>query len=315
VFYPSFNVRFYQQIVEAAQKHGRFALGIISRIKGSTPQKKGAKALFFPDDTMAGTLGGGCLEAEVRRRAKQALATGKPETFEFTLDHNFGWDDGLICGGKVYGLILPNAAEATSVWRELAKASSSRTWTIGQNFSIQLLDAGRSTGDVERSSLLYEETVAPPHALWIAGSGHVAQAVAPLALNLDFEVTVFDDRPDLASYDYFPKKTTLRVANWGDLLATSFPTQPGFGLIATRGHNHDADVLADWVHKPFAFLGMIGSTRKFRLISEGFLQKKIATKEDLSRVVCPVGLPIKAVGVNEIAVSVLAQMIQVRADS
>lgn len=301
-------------MVDAAQQQKKFALGIISRIKGSTPQKKGAKALFFPDDTMIGTLGGGCLEAEVRRRAKQALATGKPETFEFTLDHNFGWDDGLICGGKVYGLILPNASEEMPLWRELANSTSSHTWKVDQQFRIQLLD-DRSKLVTERSSLLYEETVSPPHALWIAGSGHVAQAVAALALNLEFEVTVFDDRPELANYDYFPKQTNLRVGHWGDLLATALPAQPVFGLIATRGHNHDADVLADWIQKPFAFLGMIGSTRKFRLISEGFSQKKIASPEQLQKVACPVGLPINAVGVNEIAVSVMAQMIEVRASA
>ena len=300
-------------MVDAAQKHKKFALGIISRIKGSTPQKKGAKALFFPDDTMIGTLGGGCLEAEVRRRARQALATGKPETFEFTLDHNFGWDDGLICGGKVYGLILPQAEEATPIWQQLAQLDKPQKWVVHDNFSIALLDVARSTLDVERSPLLYEETVSPPHALWIAGSGHVAQAIAPLALNLEFEVTVFDDRPELANHNHFPKKTKLAVGNWGDLLATPFPSQPVFGLIATRGHNHDADVLAEWIHQPFAFLGMIGSTRKFRLISDGFLQKKIATAEQLSKVACPVGLPIKAIGVNEIAVSVMAQMIEVRA--
>ncbi len=255
---------------------------------------------------MMGTLGGGCLEAEVRRRAKLAMASGKPETFEFTLDHNFGWDDGLICGGKVYGLILPDAEKAIAVWRELASGQSAKTWGVDENFVIGLLEG------TERP-LLYEETVSPLHRLWIAGSGHVAQAVAPLALNLDFEVTIFDDRPELANYEYFPKKTEMRVGNWGDLLATPFPAQPVFGLIATRGHNHDADVLADWIQKPFAFLGMIGSTRKFRLIKEGFLKKNIATAEQLEKVVCPVGLPIKAVGVNEIAVSVLAQLIEVRA--
>jgi xanthine dehydrogenase accessory factor len=300
-------------MVDAAQKHEKFALGIISRIKGSTPQKKGAKALFFPDDTMLGTLGGGCLEAEVRRRAKQALATGIPETFEFTLDHDFGWDDGLICGGKVYGLILPQAAEATDIWQQLAQSEQPQKWVVQDDFSVMTLDVGCSTLDVGRSHFLYEETVSPPHALWIAGSGHVAQAIAPLALNLEFDVTVFDDRPELANHNHFPKKTKLSVGNWGDLLATPFPNRPVFGLIATRGHNHDADVLADWIHKPFAFLGMIGSTRKFRLISEGFLRKKIATAEQLEKVICPVGLPIQAVGVNEIGVSVMAQMIEVRA--
>jgi xanthine dehydrogenase accessory factor len=306
-------VRFYEQMVAAAQQHQIFALAIISRIKGSTPQKKGAKALFFADDTMLGTLGGGCLEAEVRRRAKQSLATGKPETFEFTLDHNFGWDDGLICGGKVYGIILPDAAQSLPVWRELALSQQPRRWVVNQNFSIRLLADGHSMLDVERSSFLYEETVSPPHALWIAGSGHVAQAIAPLALNLEFEVTVFDDRPELANHEYFPKKTNLCVGHWGELLAKPLLSQPVFGLIVTRGHNHDADVLADWIHKPFAFLGMIGSTRKFRLISEGFLKKKIATAEQLQNVLCPVGLPINAISVNEIAVSVMAQMIEVRA--
>src|SRR5436305_13285501 len=146
-------------MVDAAQKHKKFALGIISRIKGSTPQKKGAKALFFPDDTMLGTLGGGCLEAEVRRRAKLALSTGQPEAFEFTLDHNFGWDDGLICGGKVYGLILPQAAEAAPIWQQLAQPDAPQKWVVREDFSVALLDVGNSTLDVGRSSCVYDEIV------------------------------------------------------------------------------------------------------------------------------------------------------------
>ena len=89
---------------------------------------------------------------------------------------------------------------------------------------------------------------------------------------------------------------------------------PTFGLIVTRGHQHDALVLSEWIHRPFAFLGMIGSRRKARLIREQFLRQKLATPEQLDRVVCPVGLPIHAIGVHEIAVSVLAQFIQHRAE-
>jgi xanthine dehydrogenase accessory factor len=103
------RVHFYQQIAAELERHSRFAFGVISSVKGSSPQKEGAKALFFPDDRIVGTLGGGCLEAEVRLRARQALAPGAPETFELTLDHDYGWDDGLICGGKVSGLILAGA--------------------------------------------------------------------------------------------------------------------------------------------------------------------------------------------------------------
>ena len=82
---------------------------LISGVKGSSPQKVGAKALFYSDGRIKGTLGGGCLEAEIQQRAIQSLRTGEPATFDLLLDHDFGWDDGLICGGKVFGVILPNA--------------------------------------------------------------------------------------------------------------------------------------------------------------------------------------------------------------
>src|SRR5436190_24239207 len=118
---------FYESVLAAIAKREPFALGIISSIKGSSPQKKGAKALFFADGRIEGTLGGGCLEAEVRDRARRAILKGEPATFDLVLDHVFGWDDGLICGGKVSGLILPKAAEAASIWRELAARKETRS--------------------------------------------------------------------------------------------------------------------------------------------------------------------------------------------
>src|SRR5436190_12257387 len=107
----------FANIITALNTGEPFALGIISGVKGSSPQKRGAKALFFADGRIVGTLGGGCLEAEVRDRARRALTTQKPATFDLVLDHDFGWDDGLICGGRVVGLILPRAAEAEAIWK------------------------------------------------------------------------------------------------------------------------------------------------------------------------------------------------------
>jgi xanthine dehydrogenase accessory factor len=92
------------------------------------------------------------------------------------------------------------------------------------------------------------------------------------------------------------------------------PPRPALGLIVTRGHQHDANVLAEWIHKPFLFLGMIGSRRKSRIIREGFLKRRLATAEEMARVACPVGLDIGAVSVPEIAVSILAQYVQKRAE-
>jgi xanthine dehydrogenase accessory factor len=307
--------RFYEQLAAALAENQPFTLALISGVKGSSPQRIGAKALFFEDGRIIGTLGGGCLEAEVHARAKRALKTGEASTFEMLLDHDFGWDDGLICGGSVSGLILPRAAEAAELWRKLATATDPVTWGVKQDFSIALADSTFQPFNASPTSdWLYSETVAPPTELWIAGSGHVAQAVAPLALQLNFAVTVFDDRPGLANHNFFPPETQLRVGGWHDLLKEPLPEQPAFGLIVTRGHQHDALVLTEWIRRPFAFLGMIGSRRKARIIREQFLKQNIATAEQFDRIACPVGVEIRAQTTAEIAVSVLAQYIQKRAE-
>src|SRR5947207_10331931 len=127
----------FQALAEAARSGEPVALGIISGVKGSSPQKVGAKALFYGDGRIKGTLGGGCLEAEIQQRAIQSLRSGRPETFDLLLDHDFGWDDGLICGGKVVGVILPNAQKAGErVWKEVAERKRRRSWGVKGEFSI-----------------------------------------------------------------------------------------------------------------------------------------------------------------------------------
>ncbi len=316
----------FQALAEAAHANQPVALGIITGVKGSSPQKLGAKALFHPDRKIQGTLGGGCLEAEAQRLALQSLRDGKPQTFELVLDHDFGWDDGLICGGKVSGLIIPNAqAAGEDFWTELAQRVTTKSWGVKNDFTLARAgdspppalspsDGERVAESRVRGNWLYSETIAPPCALWIAGSGHIAQAVTPLACQLDFAVRIFDDRPELANHDIFPPDTSLHVGPWGDILATPFPAVPTFGLIVTRGHKHDALVLETWIHRPFQFLGMIGSARKARMIAAHFVKQQLATAEEVARVACPVGIKIKSQSVMEIAVDILAQYIDKRAD-
>jgi len=307
--------RFYDQLAAALSENRPFVLALISGVKGSSPQRTGAKALFFADGTMMGTLGGGCLEAEVHSRAKRALQSGEPATFEMLLDHDFGWDDGLICGGSVCGLILPHAAQSAKLWKQLAATNEPVRWGVKKDFSIALADSTLQRFNASTSSdWLYQEIVSPLPALWIAGSGHIAQAVAPLALQLEFDVTVFDDRPGLANYNFFPPEINLRVGGWHDLLKEQLPNRPAFGLVVTRGHQHDALVLTEWIQRPFAFLGMIGSRRKARIIREQFVRDKIATPQQMDAVACPVGLDIAARSTHEIAVSIMAQFIQKRAE-
>lgn len=308
----------FQSLAGAARNGESVALGILTSAKGSSPQKIGAKAIFHADRRIEGTLGGGCLEAEAQRLALHALKSGQPATFELVLDHDFGWDDGLICGGKVFGVILPNAQSlGEKFWAQLAERSTTLAWGVKADFSVAQLTPHLATHPLTHSLFpdwLYQETLTPPCALWIAGSGHIAQAVAPLAWQLDFAVTVFDDRPELANHRIFPREVAIQAGPWGELCQASFPSVPTFGLIVTRGHKHDALVLETWIHRPFQFLGMIGSARKARTISEHFIKNKIATAEEVARVACPVGIRIRSQSVMEIAVDILAQYIDKRAE-
>ncbi len=108
----SFMNHVLQQLSEAVSRHQPVAFTALVETRGSTPQKAGAAMLVFPDGSQVGTLGGGCVEAEVKRRALRLLDDGQTELLSFNLDSDYGWDDGLICGGRMKMLVDPVRTEA-----------------------------------------------------------------------------------------------------------------------------------------------------------------------------------------------------------
>jgi xanthine dehydrogenase accessory factor len=303
------NSRVFSGLAAAARSGERVALGLVTSAKGSSPQKAGAVALFHADGRIVGTLGGGCLEAEAQKIALGALECSQPRSFDIILDGDFRWDDGMICGGRVSGWVLPDAQLAgAEFWERLAMTRVAEHWGVTREFAFVHGESARAESD----SLLHHAVVVPPIRLWIAGAGHIAQAVAPLARAVDFEITVFDDRTALANIDFFSPAIELRSGDWADLL-TAVPAPPAFGLIVTRGHEHDALVLRAWLRQPFMWLGMIGSRRKARMIRENFVREGVATEERMAAVECPVGVEIGAVSPQEIAVSIVARLIERRA--
>ena len=299
----------FARLASAARSGERVALGVVTSAKGSSPQKAGAIALFHDDGRIVGTLGGGCLEAEAQKIAFGALEHSQPRSFDIILDGDFRWDDGMICGGRVSGWVLPDAQRAgAEFWEKLATTRVAEHWGVTREFAFVQGDSARAESD----SLLHHAVIVPPIQLWIAGAGHVAQAVAPLARAVDFEITVFDDRASLASTDFFPRGIELRSGDWAELL-TAVPAAPAFGLIVTRGHEHDALVLRAWLQQSFAWLGMIGSRRKARMMRENFVREGVATEERMAAVECPVGIEIGAVSPDEIAISIVARLIERRA--
>ncbi len=170
----------------------------------------------------------------------------------------------------------------------------------------------RSTSTQETTLEIYLEPVVPPPQLIIAGGRHIGQAACRLGAATGFEVTVIDDRPSFASSGCHP---LARATLCGDIARELSEVSIGpntYILIVTRGHRHDGAVLAACVGSSARYIGMIGSRRKSLLIRKSLLEEGLATADQLQRVVSPIGLDIGAQSVEEIAVSILSQLIAVR---
>lgn len=250
--------------------------------RGSTPQKAGAMMLVFPDGSQAGTLGGGCVEAEVKRRALAVLDSGLAEVSKFQLDSDYGWDDGLICGGRMQVLIEPlTNAEARDYFEQVARLASSG---VGVTEAV-VFDAESSELPAPASYLFHAagKLIASLHAspdstdvpalvrsnlqalsnrprayaskgvaylpilprcrLLIVGGGHVGKAVADLAAELDFLVWVVDDREEIVSPERFPRAERRISGDIEKVLKEIEITPETYCLIVTRGHNHDEEAL------------------------------------------------------------------------
>ncbi len=327
--------------------------------RGSTPQKAGAAMLVFPDGSQRGTLGGGCVEAEVKQRALRVLANGggRPEVLTFCLDDNYGWDDGLICGGRMSILAEPvgsgqwavggngGASEYYQRFRGFVEQGQGCTEAvvIAQKESEvpvgnrYLFDAeGRLALQIGVGSLPPEVAahlvpvqqrprpsvhrgiaylpVLPRIMLLIVGGGHVGQAVAKLAAEVEFDIAVLDDRDSYASRERFPTAKRLIVGDIGARLkelAAKEINPSTYCLIVTRGHAHDEEALYHLATTNAGYVGLIGSKRKIKMIYDD-LSAKGVTEEALAKVYAPLGFHIGSQTVPEIAISIVAELIAVR---
>jgi xanthine dehydrogenase accessory factor len=310
--------------------------------------------LVFPDGGQIGTLGGGCVEAEVKRQALRTLtgdASAAPQIHTFCLDDNYGWDDGLICGGRMAILADPVTAPGRrpQVLAYYATLNAIIGRSEGCTEAVLITD---TTGAHPGSRYLFDETgalvaalgpvpapamireqliplvrrpkpwiqhgvsylpVLPRVTLLIVGGGHVGQAVAKLASDVDFNIWVLDDRAAYANPERFPMAKKHMVGDIGQTLHDLAPTltPSTYALIVTRGHAHDEEALYHLATTQAGYVGMIGSKRKIKLIYEDLIARGISP-EVLKKVHAPLGLDIGSQTVPEIAVSIVAELIACR---
>lgn len=332
-----------------------FALATIIETKGSTPQVTGASALFSSEGLLAGTLGGGLLEAESQKKAQQALKQKTSVLIEFRLEDDLSAEDGAICGGEVRIVIDTDPERHQEVFQRLTRSLAQCTPGIlvtfidslsGEEVSLtrywveirslpglpEILSSFKE--EIERASMenkphlakaekeelspkiqerfLFLEPVFPLPQLVIAGAGHIGQAISHLGHLLNFEVTVIDDRPEFANRERLPDADHIIVDNIGKAIQNFSISPDTYIVIVTRGHKHDAEALKACISSGAAYIGMIGSARKIKLMRHQFLEEGWATSSQFDRVFAPIGIPIHSKTVEEIAISIAAQMVFVR---
>lgn len=249
----------FEEILRMRRAGRRGALATIVHTNGSIPSFESSRMLVRDDGSIAGTIGGGCVEAEVWAAAKEVMDAEQPRKMTFNLNHDADYDAGLICGGTLE---------------------------------------------------VFVEPILPQPTLFIFGAGHVSLAVSRIASEAGFAIAVIDDRESFANLERFPMASEIHTS-YADSFEKIQPNSSSYLLIVTRGHKDDMRVLAWAVNTDARYIGMIGSKRKVlsvykALETEGFVAEKF------ERVHAPVGLDIGALSPEEIAVSIVAELIAVR---
>ncbi len=260
---------------ELIDKNEDFVIAKVIQTVGSAPRKKGAWMLMTRDGTTYGTVGGGVLEAEVERICRETFLSKKPGIHAFNLTEEQQRGIDMRCGGEA-------------------------------RVSIEYIDHLLPTG--------FEDDAQEEATAFIFGAGHVGKEIAAVTKYVGFATVVLDDRPEFANRERFPDADRIVVLK--DFLTAFKEIETGpdsYVIIVTRGHTADYDVLKQALERESCYIGMIGSRKKIAAIYE-LLRRDGFSNSELEKVHAPIGLPIGAETPKEIAISVAAELIQVKAE-
>jgi xanthine dehydrogenase accessory factor len=249
----------FEEIVRMRRAGQRGALATIVHTNGSIPSYESSRMLVREDGSSSGTVGGGCVEADVWAAAKEVMQKEAPRKLVFHLNNEATYDNGLICGGTVE---------------------------------------------------IFIEPILPQPIVYLFGGGHVSTAVAKAANSAGFGVAIIDDREAFANAQRFPMAQEI-YTSFDDAFAKLRPNSSSYLVIVTRGHKEDMRVLAWAVRTQARYVGMIGSKRKVLSVYRA-LEKEGYRPDEFQRVFAPMGLDIGALSPEEIALSIVAELVAVR---
>jgi xanthine dehydrogenase accessory factor len=314
---------------------------------GSAPRMAGARMIVRRDGRIAGTIGGGLMEALAIQDARKAFSHKQSLSKKFDLTNADAAITDMICGGnmEIYMEYIPADAGNLALFTTLLAAlNRGRRLTLVSRISAKgpadrpflMDDKGLlSEGPVPETLLaavkkIRSSTSSPTvichdtaeylvsyfsiaGELFLIGAGHVSACTAEAAARVGFRVIVLDDRKEFANPERFPTSDEVRVIPFfADCFKDYDVNQDSYLVIVTRGHIHDYEVLRQALATKAGYVGMIGSRKKRDTIYNSLLANGISQPQ-LDRVHSPIGLPIEADTPEEIAVSIVAELIQQRA--
>ncbi|MGA3127380.1 MAG: XdhC/CoxI family protein [Candidatus Korobacteraceae bacterium] len=249
----------FEEVVRMRRAGQRGALATIVHTNGSIPSYESSRMLVREDGSTEGTIGGGCVEADVWAAAKEVMNKEAPRKMVFNLNHEASYDNGLICGGTLE---------------------------------------------------VFVEPILPQPVVYLWGGGHISMAISKAASAVGFGITVVDDREAFANAERFPMAQEI-FTTFEEAFQKIKPNMSSYLVIVTRGHKEDMRVLAWAVRTGARYVGMIGSKRKVVAVYQA-LEGEGYRAEEFQHVHAPIGLDIGALAPEEIAVSIVAELIAVR---
>ena len=347
----------YSEIIKALEKKEQVALATLITRVGSAPRAVGAKYLIKGDGTSVGSIGGGCVEAEVWQEAQKVMEKREGRILHFELTSEQLAEGGLICGGNIDIFLEPLREDFLNIYQEAArirqKGGSAILATLvsvegafykGEDSKALMKTSGEKVGfllggvelekkilsegegllkekkpkvlvlssENKRMEILLEPIFSEP-TVYIFGGGHVSEQLAPLAKKVHFKVVVIDDREMFANRERFPEADEVIVSEFEKCFDKLNIDVSSYIVIVTRGHLYDGFVLEQAVKSKARYIGMIGSKKKIRTLYQNLMQKGM-TKETLDQVYAPIGIDINSETPEEIAVSIVAELIKVRGE-
>lgn len=325
-----------------ARSQGDTALVTVIDVQGSVPRHPGSKMLVRSTGAILGTVGGGRGEASAIALAVQDIERKRSDALTVEMQGTEAEGDDMVCGGTCRLLVeyvadpapyaalvqrLEKGEKALLVKKLEGPAAQSPTAVLlavhdeagvlfqgadarpDEAIAAHCLRTGKPA--FSRDAGLFYDPIFPDEKLLILGGGHVGRSVAVMATELDFKVTIADDRKVLLAPERFPPGVKTICGSYADV-AREFPLDSAsYVVIVTRGKASDLECIRAILKRTYRYAGFIGSTRKAKILldqlrADGFPREKVAAIHS------PIGLDIKAETPAEIAVSILAELVAVR---